>query len=53
MRALGYKELSSFANVFDTAGKIGLFDKVEDINTNNASKRIEIAQLLYNALEHN
>lgn len=53
MRALGYKELSSFADVFDTAGKIGLFDKVEDINTNNASKRIEIAQLLYNALEHN
>ena len=52
-RALGYKELTSFTDVYNTAEEIGLFYKIVDMNTDNDSKRIEIAQMIYNALEHN
>ena len=51
MRALGYQELDSFADVYDRAEEIGLLHKLEDINTDKYSKRIETAQMIYNALE--
>ena len=53
MRALGYTKLTSFTDVYNTAEEIGLFNKLEDIKTDNDSKRIEIAQMVYNALELN
>lgn len=53
MRALGYTKLTLFTDVYNTAEEIGLFNKLEDINTDNDSKRIELAQMIYNALELN
>ena len=53
MRALGYTKLTSFTDVYNTAEEIGLFNKLEDLNTNNKSERIEIAQMIYNALNSN
>ena len=53
MRALGYTKFTSFTDVYNTAEKIGLFYKLEDINTDNKSERIEIAQMIYNALNSN
>jgi len=53
MRALGYTKLTSFTDVYNTAEEIGLFNKLEDINTDNDSKRIEVAQMIYNALNSN
>lgn len=51
MRALGYTKLTSFTDVYNTAEEIGLFNKLEDLNTGNKSERIEVAQMIYNALE--
>ena len=53
MRALGYNKFESFSDVYNTAEQIGLLNKLEDINTDNESERIEIAQMIYNALELN
>ena len=53
MRALGYTKLTSFTDVYNTAEEIALFNKLEDLNTNNKSERIEIAQMIYNALNSN
>ena len=53
MRALGYTKLTSFTDVYNTAEEIGLFKKLEALNTDNKSNRIEVAQMIYNALNLN
>ena len=53
MRALGYTKLTSFTDVYNTAEEIGLFKKLEALNTDNKSSRIEVAQMIYNALNLN